>query len=451
VDDVTHHLNYWKSRLGNYELVHLTAELIGKERQHLANIPTNKNLKRSAATVNRYLSSLSALFSHAVSLRWIDENPCFRLTKLKENPGRDRVLSEDEVSNLLTACRQSKSLYLYTFVLMSLTTGARQGEIMGLEWRHVDFENKLAYLKETKNGRPRSISLADSILTELRLWDSFYDSLIQFVPSLDNGLYRQVFTCFSLLEAIGEGQIRTQYTPKLNLNKFLLCNSDALSEDLLEDSESEYQILGTQLDKATLFAVNYYKSHPGLSKENLLSKIEEQLHYSTSNAAEDLIKNTLIRYKQSILNDYESFLDKISLELTWDSICSFDFFRLDKKSNQSNELFRKQFTRLKKMLLHVFHDGQVNGRDLGSFRLCEAIHRERLISKEFIKKIESEHGNKKYKISISGMLKEEHDLCDVDVIHYATLGYYDPEFQKSFPVKVFTSDDRRAIKTRVLL
>ncbi len=129
-----------------------------------------------------------------------------------------------------------------------------------------------------------------------RLWDSFYDSLIQFVPSLDNGLYRQVFTCFSLLEAIGEGQIRTQYTPKLNLNKFLLCNSDALSEDLLEDSESEYQILGTQLDKATLFAVNYYKSHPGLSKENLLSKIEEQLHYSTSNAAEDLIKNTLIRY-----------------------------------------------------------------------------------------------------------------------------------------------------------
>ena len=160
---------------------------------------------------------------------------------------------------------------------------------------------------------------------------------------------------------------------------------------------------------------------------------------------------TKSRYKQSILNDYESFLDKISLELTWDSICSFDFFRLDKKSNQSNELFRKQFTRVKEMLLQVFHDGQVNGRDLGSFRLCEAIHRERLISKEFIKKIESEHGNKKYKISISGMLKEEHDLCDVDVIHYATLGYYDPEFQKSFPVKVFTSDDRRAIKTRVLL
>jgi integrase len=168
-DDVKHHLNYWKFRLGNYALVHLTPELIGQERLLLANTPTNKNQKRSAATVNRYLSSLSALLSHAVQLRWMDENPCFRLTKLKENPGRDRVLSDDEISRLLITCQQSKSAYLYCFVLMSLTTGARQGELLGLEWRHVDFENQLAYLKETKNGRPRSISLAESVIAELKL------------------------------------------------------------------------------------------------------------------------------------------------------------------------------------------------------------------------------------------------------------------------------------------
>lgn len=168
VDDMTHHLNYWKTRLGDYDLVHLTTELIGKERQLLANTPTNKNRKRSAATVNRYLASLSTLFSHAVRLRWIDENPCFRLTKLKENPGRDRVLTEDEIPRLLTACRQSKSPYIYCFVLISLTTGARQGEILDLEWRHVDFENRLAYLKETKNGHPRSISLADPVVVELK-------------------------------------------------------------------------------------------------------------------------------------------------------------------------------------------------------------------------------------------------------------------------------------------
>jgi integrase len=52
---------------------------------------------------------------------------------------------------------------------MSLTTGSRQGELLGLEWRHVDFENKLAYLKETKNGRPRSISLANQVIEELKV------------------------------------------------------------------------------------------------------------------------------------------------------------------------------------------------------------------------------------------------------------------------------------------
>ncbi len=167
-EDVTRHLDYWKSRLGSYDLVHLTTELIGKERQLLANTSTSKNRKRSPATINRYMSSLSALLSHAVSLRWMDENPCFRLTKLKESPGRDRILTVEEIARLLSSCQQSKSPYLHCLVLMSLTTGARQGELLGLEWRHVDFENKLAHLKETKNGRPRSISLADSVTNELK-------------------------------------------------------------------------------------------------------------------------------------------------------------------------------------------------------------------------------------------------------------------------------------------
>jgi len=101
-------------------------------------------------------------------LRWISENPCLTLLKLKENPGRDRVLSEEEISRLLIACRESKSPYLYCIVLISITTGARQGEILGLEWKHINFENKLASLTETKNGRPRSISLADPVIEELK-------------------------------------------------------------------------------------------------------------------------------------------------------------------------------------------------------------------------------------------------------------------------------------------
>lgn len=169
VEDVVRHLEYWKGRFGAFSLVHLTAELIGKERSLLAAAPNSKGTKRSAATVNRYFASLSAILSHAVRLKWIAENPCFSLTKLKENPGRDRVITEEEILRLLDSCRQSKSPYLYCIVLISLTTGARKGEILNLEWRDIDFNNRLAYLKETKNGRPRSISLADSVIEELKV------------------------------------------------------------------------------------------------------------------------------------------------------------------------------------------------------------------------------------------------------------------------------------------
>ena len=143
--------------------------MIGKERQFLANTSTQKGKKRSAATVNRYMAALSAILSYAADgLRWISENPALRLKKLKENPGRDRVLSHDEIKELLFAAKESKSPYLYCIILIALATGARQGEILKLEWTHIDFDNKYAAIKETKNGRPRSIALCEPVIEELK-------------------------------------------------------------------------------------------------------------------------------------------------------------------------------------------------------------------------------------------------------------------------------------------
>lgn len=168
-DDTRRHLAYWKGRLDDYGLIHITPELLGKERQVLADTPTPKGSKRTPSTINRYTASLSSLLTYAAQrLNWINENPALRLIKLKENPGRDRVLTEDEITRLLASSRQSQSPYLYCIILLSLTTGARQGEILNLEWRHIDFENKIAYIKESKNGRPRSIALCDPVIIELK-------------------------------------------------------------------------------------------------------------------------------------------------------------------------------------------------------------------------------------------------------------------------------------------
>ncbi len=75
---------------------------------------------------------------------------------------------QNEIGRLFDACQKSKSPYLYCIVLIALTTGARQGEILNLEWSDINWEKKQAYFKETKNGRPRSVALVDSVIEELK-------------------------------------------------------------------------------------------------------------------------------------------------------------------------------------------------------------------------------------------------------------------------------------------
>ena len=87
------------------------------------------------------------------------------------------------------------------------------GDKLNMEKIHYIYTDNKFFRKLIKNNNER-------------LWNSFYDSMIQIVPSLDNGQYRQIFTGFSLLEAIGLGRIRTKYSHKLNLNNFLLCTPE---------------------------------------------------------------------------------------------------------------------------------------------------------------------------------------------------------------------------------
>lgn len=53
---------------------------------------------------------------------------------------------------------------LETFLQFLLMTGARRGEALSLKWSDVDFEARTAYLPETKNLRPRKLSLRSDLI-----------------------------------------------------------------------------------------------------------------------------------------------------------------------------------------------------------------------------------------------------------------------------------------------
>jgi integrase len=180
--DVTR-LNYWRSVFGRDLLDTITPARIGKARDKLLSEETtrfktpatgNANLDakrerslRTGSTVNRYLASLSSCLAYGVKEHgWIERNPCERVKKPKESEGRVRFLADDERHRLIHACRPHPDLYLA--VILSLTTGARQAEIMTLQWSQIDFAHHVIQLTKTKNNDRRAVPLVGEAFSLLQ-------------------------------------------------------------------------------------------------------------------------------------------------------------------------------------------------------------------------------------------------------------------------------------------
>lgn len=168
-DDILRHLNWWKEKLGSHSLARVTSELIAQYRKELIEGVTSKGTKRSSATVNRYMASLSIVLTYAVKeCGWIPLNPMLRVSKLKESRGRDRILTREECDRLLVSCAKSKNALLLPIVTLAITTGMRQGEILNLTWSDIDLNQGIISLRETKNGRPRSVPIVGIAMEHLK-------------------------------------------------------------------------------------------------------------------------------------------------------------------------------------------------------------------------------------------------------------------------------------------
>ena len=69
-------------------------------------------------------------------------------------------------------------VFIVSFLLF---TGARVGEALSSEWRHLDLKQRLWHVPMTKSGRPRTIVLSKrsiSILEKVKNWQGQNDNLV---------------------------------------------------------------------------------------------------------------------------------------------------------------------------------------------------------------------------------------------------------------------------------
>lgn len=176
-------LDWWRKKYGEKLLQEITPAVVAQGRDALTNeyltvrrrgvdgvvsrVPIEK--KRTGVTANRFLAALSTACSYGVKeLGWLERNPVERVSKTKENKGRVRYLDDAELPRFIAACRKHNDLYLA--VLLSLTTGGRQSEIMGLRWGQIDIKTGRAtlYAGKTKNEDARVLSLVGEAFTLLQ-------------------------------------------------------------------------------------------------------------------------------------------------------------------------------------------------------------------------------------------------------------------------------------------
>jgi integrase len=128
--------------------------------------PTRHDEPRSAATVNRELTVLSRVLALAVDAGHVDENPCRRVKRFKEDNERVRFLTDDEETRLMKQIGDRE--LLRSVVIFALNTGLRRGEIFGLRWTEVDWSRNFIHVINTKTGKSRIVPLNEATRAVLR-------------------------------------------------------------------------------------------------------------------------------------------------------------------------------------------------------------------------------------------------------------------------------------------
>ena len=113
-------------------------------------------LRHARVQRNRVLAFVSRLFNSFETWGWRPDrsNPARGIDRAREEP-RDRVLSAAEIGALSAALTEAESTSPASIaaIRFAAVTGLRIGEVVSVEWGHVDFNTGRLLLPKTKTGR----------------------------------------------------------------------------------------------------------------------------------------------------------------------------------------------------------------------------------------------------------------------------------------------------------
>lgn len=83
---------------------------------------------------------------------------------------RSRRLTGDEEQGLLDGCDTGKTPCFKTLLIVTIETGMRRSELLGLHWADISHNRRVAILRMTKNGEGREVPLSQRAFQSLIDW-----------------------------------------------------------------------------------------------------------------------------------------------------------------------------------------------------------------------------------------------------------------------------------------
>ncbi|MGE5436597.1 MAG: tyrosine-type recombinase/integrase [Syntrophothermus sp.] len=126
--------------IGNKKLNEITTKNIKKFYEDL-----RKNNHLSESTIIANHTAIRCLFNYAYEEELINENPCDRI-RLKSDTETKNIFSIEQANKFIKVIdnvNESVKVGIY----IAIYTGLRKGEILGLKWSDIDFENKVIHIK----------------------------------------------------------------------------------------------------------------------------------------------------------------------------------------------------------------------------------------------------------------------------------------------------------------
>jgi integrase len=95
-----------------------------------------------------------------IEWEWVTDNPVLRIAKEKVRNGIKRWLTPEEEQRLLAASPPWRQ----EIVVFAPPTGMRRGEILTLQWSHVDLLRHTLTILEQKNGARDTLPVNDTAM-----------------------------------------------------------------------------------------------------------------------------------------------------------------------------------------------------------------------------------------------------------------------------------------------